>query len=356
MLLRYIKLCIYITALAAVPAAALSDACAGDFPHISELSNGLKVSVYRPEEILESMTFRDGAGNLVFRPEGGGEYILIEDISHPAVINRGDGSFHPFDEATALEALASIDVGGRRLELEIDLYVLPLPRLYSMGSSCSGRRIFLSPGTWEVCREVCFYVVTHEAGHRFQDVYAPCSEGEAWNDYLDTRGIKDDPLYATDALCRWYKPQEIFAEDFRFLFGGDAARYTGTIENPDLPAPDMVEGLAEFYVSLLTGPAVSSTPAAVIASAVNYPNPFNPVTTIRALLAEDSLPAEIDVRIYAADGSLVRDLYSGPAGSTRFEVVWDGRDDRGAEASSGVYFYRVRAGAGLRTGKMLLVR
>ena len=46
------------------------------------------------------------------------------------------------------------------------------------------------------------------------------------------------------------RPHEIFAEDFRALFGGPTANYSGTIENPGLVHPGAVPGLAAFFLNL----------------------------------------------------------------------------------------------------------
>jgi len=83
----------------------------------------------------------------------------------------------------------------------------------------------------------------------------------------------------------------------------------------------------------------------------NRPNPFNPTTTIRFVL-----PAREDVSlaIYDANGRLVRTLVNEVRGYGSHEVTWDGRDDEGAPAGSGVYFYRLRAGKLAQSKKMVL--
>ena len=95
-----------------------------------------------------------------------------------------------------------------------------------------------------------------------------------------------------------------------------------------------------------------STPIAVQAGAAtallaNFPNPFNPETWIPFDLSED---AETTVRIYDTAGRQVRRLDLGwlPAGAYRRRTTaayWDGRNDIGERASSGVYIYELRAGA-----------
>ena len=90
----------------------------------------------------------------------------------------------------------------------------------------------------------------------------------------------------------------------------------------------------------------------------NYPNPFNPETWIPYQL---SVPAEVSVSIYAANGKLVRMLDFGhqPAGIYHIRgraAYWDGRNSLGERVASGVYFYTFTAGDFTATRKMLVVK
>jgi hypothetical protein len=84
-----------------------------------------------------------------------------------------------------------------------------------------------------------------------------------------------------------------------------------------------------------------------------FPNPFNPSTTIRFALPA---AARASVRIYDAGGRLVRTLVDGDLGAAVHTVVWQGDDDAGRRVGSGVYFYRVRAGANEQTGPLALIK
>ena len=88
----------------------------------------------------------------------------------------------------------------------------------------------------------------------------------------------------------------------------------------------------------------------------NYPNPFNPETWIPYQLAK---PANITLRIYATDRTLIRTLDVGhqPAGiyqSRSRAAYWDGRNDIGEPVASGVYFYTLTADDFTATRKMLI--
>lgn len=83
----------------------------------------------------------------------------------------------------------------------------------------------------------------------------------------------------------------------------------------------------------------------------NYPNPFNPTTTIRYELAE---AANVQLAILNIQGQLVRELVNNAQGTGTYHVVWDGKNSFGRQASSGVYFYRLKAGANVSIKKMIL--
>jgi hypothetical protein len=86
----------------------------------------------------------------------------------------------------------------------------------------------------------------------------------------------------------------------------------------------------------------------------NYPNPFNPSTTIKY-----ALPAAGAVRleVYNVVGQVVRTLVNGPQSAGRYAVQWDATDNQGASLSSGIYFYRLQAGDNfLEVKKMLLLK
>ncbi len=93
-------------------------------------------------------------------------------------------------------------------------------------------------------------------------------------------------------------------------------------------------------------------PAATFLSQ-NFPNPFNPSTKIVFGLRQ---PEFVTLRIYNAAGHLVRVLIDRDLAAGTYDAVWDGRDDRGAALSSGVYFCRLKAGSFTSLKKMVLLR
>jgi len=85
----------------------------------------------------------------------------------------------------------------------------------------------------------------------------------------------------------------------------------------------------------------------------NYPNPFNPETTISFTLAKQGL---VEIDVYNIKGERVRGLVNGLVSAGNHQVIWDGADDMGRVAGSGMYFYRLKAGGVVATRKMLLLK
>ena len=88
----------------------------------------------------------------------------------------------------------------------------------------------------------------------------------------------------------------------------------------------------------------------------NYPNPFNPETWIPYQLAE---AANVTLRIYSADGKLIRTLALGHQSAGIYQnrnraAYWDGKNELSEPVASGVYFYTLTAGDFAATRKMLI--
>ncbi len=95
-------------------------------------------------------------------------------------------------------------------------------------------------------------------------------------------------------------------------------------------------------------------PAAAGGALTNHPNPFNPRTDIRFATAREG---RVTLALYDVKGRLVRTLASGRFPAGQHVVTWDGRDDRGADAPSGVYLARLRDADGVDASrKLTLVR
>ena len=85
----------------------------------------------------------------------------------------------------------------------------------------------------------------------------------------------------------------------------------------------------------------------------NYPNPFNPETTIRYSVKDDS---PVSIEIYNLKGQLVNRLVNEHKAAGEHTVVWKGTDMNNRPVSSGVYFYKMSAGKFSATKKMIMMK
>ncbi|HNX01286.1 MAG TPA: FlgD immunoglobulin-like domain containing protein, partial [Candidatus Cloacimonadota bacterium] len=87
--------------------------------------------------------------------------------------------------------------------------------------------------------------------------------------------------------------------------------------------------------------------------APNYPNPFNPTTTIEYQIPQ---AMDTDLSIYNIRGQKVRTLQHGYTNAGTFKFVWDGLNENGGKVSSGVYFYRLDTAKDHLVRKMVLMK
>jgi streptogramin lyase len=113
-----------------------------------------------------------------------------------------------------------------------------------------------------------------------------------------------------------------------------------------------IAGLIPEPTAVVESPAMEQTPVDFTLYP-NYPNPFNPGTTIRFELPRDS---RIRLVVYDLIGRQVKELAAGPFTRGLHQVQWDGTADTGHPVPSGVYLYRLEADGIHTTQKMTLIK
>ncbi len=85
----------------------------------------------------------------------------------------------------------------------------------------------------------------------------------------------------------------------------------------------------------------------------NYPNPFNPKTTIKYSLPQNTY---VTLTVYDILGKTIRTIFSDTQTAGTHSITWDGRDESGLPAASGIYFYRMTTQDYQAVGRMVLAR
>ncbi len=145
-----------------------------------------------------------------------------------------------------------------------------------------------------------------------------------------------------------------------FNIDGDGFYYTDTISTSDTYTYYVMARFMGGFLSLPTQSVVvnvvsnpEDVSSLVTALSGNYPNPFNPTTSIVFSVKE---PAQTVIDIYNVKGQKIKTLVNSMMSPGNHTVQWNGNDENGNPVSSGVYYYKMRSGKYSNTRKMLLLK
>lgn len=177
----------------------------------------------------------------------------------------------------------------------------------------------------------------------------------AWT-HADDTGIVDTRLWlSTDSGGSWTELAEgPFNQAWLWTVPADAGSHCRIKVQVFDSSGKMAEdaSASDFDASGISG--IDDMPQArTLTLTQNAPNPFNPRTKISFALPE---PGEASLCIYDVEGRLVRTLLSGWQAAGERTVIWEGEDDLGGRAASGLYFCRLLAGDRVLVRKMTLLK
>jgi hypothetical protein len=158
-------------------------------------------------------------------------------------------------------------------------------------------------------------------------------------DYFTVYGSNTDSFGAATVVDYSVSPaMDVTASPYVFYFV-TATDFSGNEGNP-------------ARVNTLSG--TGETPASYVLSVSNFPNPFNPRTTVSYTVPSRG---EVTIAIYDARGARVATLLSGEERAAgAYGMEWDGRTESGSTVSSGVFFARIEHGGATRTKKMVMLK
>jgi len=173
-----------------------------------------------------------------------------------------------------------------------------------------------------------------------------------WNAPEDTVlpivGFKVYRKFNTDQFYLVQDSPETFYHEVLTLYGQYKFYIVVKYQNAD-GTPSPILNIALPY----EGNQGNEIPVLVTKLNANYPNPFNPTTTISFTLAK---PGKTSLVIYNLKGQVVKSLVNKDLPSGMHTLVWNGKDENERSVASGVYFYRLQSRNYQATNKMLLMK
>lgn len=147
-------------------------------------------------------------------------------------------------------------------------------------------------------------------------------------------------------------PLEGGAESTSAKFSPDGTKICYTMRNRDIYGSQQEIYIKEFDDIMIQTQIGTEKPASFAING-NYPNPFNPTTTIEFSLPEAGFA---NLVVYNVMGQKVKELISEYKTPGIHTVVWNGRNDNGLPVSAGIYVTRLQMHGATATGRMMLVK
>ncbi len=158
-------------------------------------------------------------------------------------------------------------------------------------------------------------------------------------------------------LCAYLEEDETITADNCELVLYYASKSAGNIKQAcKLKQSDISlvnDGGMQYYTMAINSNAEINPVIPVTALQQNFPNPFNPQTTLSYELAEEGL---VKLEIFNIKGQLIKTLVNETRVSGPHRIVWNGTDKYGRNVASGLYNYRLTTKAGSISKKMLLMK
>jgi uncharacterized delta-60 repeat protein len=267
-----------------------------------------------------------------------------------AWVRRYNGTYNHVDNANAIavDGSGNVYVTGLSNESGVASYYATIK--YASNGDTLWLRRYIGPGNNnDEARALALdgsgnvYVTGYSYGSGHSQDYATIkydSNGDtAWVARYD--GLAD----STDSACA------IAVDDSGNVYVTGSSIGNGTSEDcatiKYFQSPSAVEDETE-----------SSRKPSEFALSQNYPNPFNPATTIKFKVkgSRFKVPVPTTLKIYDILGQKVRTLVDESKFTGDYTVQWDGKNDKGEQLASGVYFYQLKAGEYTYSKKMVLLK
>jgi C1A family cysteine protease len=199
----------------------------------------------------------------------------------------------------------------------------------------------ISVGRGVLTSDVYFLVSELEVGQpHVTRAYEVTPSGLSLEDFVELSIAYDDTVSAPEHLC------------IARLGDGEPTALASFVDSSRQRIVAYVDSLGRYGLYGSDGVSSGVIGIGVLGLHENYPNPFRGNTTI---IYEMPRSGHLALRIYAADGRLVKTLVDGEVTRGMHRVEWAAADSRGKAVASGVYFLKAESGAGGATRKLVIV-
>jgi hypothetical protein len=173
----------------------------------------------------------------------------------------------------------------------------------------------------------------------------PYPEIGAMNAFVFEDGPVEGHAYLYHGVCATAVQTPIFRT---FYFSFDFSQLNNPAQREELFA-DLMDWFEVYPTSINE----NELPIVQSKLQTNYPNPFNPATTIAFTLAKAD---KVEIVIYNLKGQKVKTLLSDNLLAGNHSIVWDGKDDKGKTLSSGIYLVKMKTGKTTDTRKITMLK
>jgi len=321
--------------------------------------------------------------------------IILYDIENDVIDTNGEFIFNTYGGVRRLEVKAdgyfpytgNLDIGLDASSISLEIVLTPVTTMFSENwEAGTGNWTIEGPWVTQNVLSVSGNAITDSWGGRgfygqncnvwiktASPVYIPASENVMlmFDQHLYTEFVYDSVrvevstnnadwqmIFNDSGQKDWWQTKYVSLSDFAGLNLYFRFRLTDVSEDPELVDPgwtlDNIKIISGFATCNAT--PVTDENSDVLSLAIlhpNYPNPFNPETTLKFTLSKDS---RVSLSIYNLKGQKVKQLVSQLYASGTHQLKWDGTDDKGSALGSGIYFSRLTANGRTMTQKMILLK
>ena len=278
-----------------------------------------------------------------------GDYCIVgapEDGPGSAYLFRRDGSVWTFAAKLTASDASELDYFGRRVSISGgDVLV---GEFWDDQNGQSAGSVYLYsgfPAQPAISVIVSLAPSSGEGSFEYEVDFANLTDSaQTFDVWIEMTGPGGRQKVGSTVEDKTLDPGQSYSESGTASLGEGAppGDYVYSVKVGEYPDAVIASGSASYTKIALGKPG--SPASEVVPDAValldNYPDPFNPSTTIRYNLNQD---VHVTLRVYNMLGELVKTVVNDYQNRGHYEVLWDGRNESGASVASGIYMYRMTA-------------